>query len=541
MVSGRWISSRRWVIAGLMTRGPIQSWAPYAAGGLVLVCAVLATARNIRKHARQLVLREKREAYLPTALAKLQATASPRPDIAARELSPRDLAHMRFFIDRGLQPIDSFNGFTIIDQFQPAALRYSLNFMQYALAIQQCQYTPSFHGYLSKAQRNLIAKFQDKRVWGYWIWEKLLGHFSLHFDPIGRDNIMLGGFLNLNINLYQANTGDRCYDQPGAFQFRLNVRKTYQHSAHTINAAAVHNFKASVLALYPCEPCLAYTYCNLLGLAGVPAYDRAHGQKHFTDIRNHFRKHLDEDACYPDFTFATGICNLTGTEVRLTEGVYTEMAYAWLANAHFPDVAQRSWAIVRTESLSLQQDGRIKIQTKGAADNLDLGAYRKSPTTLLAITAIGAREMGDDAMAEAAMAELDRVGNPTLEDGILRYEVSSYTQSHIAIARLLRRDDWRSTILNGPPASCLTGPLLTEASYPDVLVARAFSDGDDLQLVLYPGGTQRRQMLGLERLRPDTRYRVEGAVTEQIIADASGRANLSVDLEGRTPVNVLPA
>jgi hypothetical protein len=48
-------------------------------------------------------------------------------------------------------------------------------------------------------------------------------------------------------------------------------------------------------------------------------------------------------------------------------------------------------------------------------------------------------------------------------------------------------------------------------------------------------------MLGLERLRPDTQYRVEGAVTEQIIADASGRANLSVDLEGRTPVNVLPA
>jgi hypothetical protein len=250
---------------------------------------------------------------------------------------------------------------------------------------------------------------------------------------------------------------------------------------------------------------------------------------------------LDEDACYPDFTFATGICNLTGTEVRLTEGVYTEMAYAWLANVHFPDVAQRSWAIVRTESLSLQQDGRIKIQTKGPADNLDLGAYRKSPTTLLAITAIGAREMGDDAMAEAAMAELERVGNPTLDDGILRYEVSSYTQAHIAIARLLRRDDWRSTILNGPPASCLTGPLLAEASYPDVLVARAFSDGDNLQLVLYPGGTQRRQILGLERLRPDTRYRVEGAVTEQIIADAAGRAKLSVDLEGRTPVNVLPA
>jgi hypothetical protein len=87
------------VIAGLMTRGPITAWAPYAAAGVVLVFASLATARSMRKHSRQLALREKREAYLPTALAKLQATASPRPDIAARELSRRDLAHMRFFID----------------------------------------------------------------------------------------------------------------------------------------------------------------------------------------------------------------------------------------------------------------------------------------------------------------------------------------------------------------------------------------------------------------------------------------------------------
>jgi hypothetical protein len=74
-----------------------------------------------------------------------------------------------------------------------------------------------------------------------------------------------------------------------------------------------------------------------------------------------------------------------------------------------------------------------------------------------------------------------------------------------------------------------------------VLVARAFSDGDDLQLVLYPGGTHRRQELGLERLKPNARYRVEGAVTEQLIADAAGRAKLTVDLDGRTPVNVLPA
>ena len=31
-----------------------------------------------------------------------------------------------------------------------------------------------------------------RKVWSYWVYESLLGNFSLDFDPIGKDNIMLG-------------------------------------------------------------------------------------------------------------------------------------------------------------------------------------------------------------------------------------------------------------------------------------------------------------------------------------------------------------
>jgi hypothetical protein len=48
----------------------------------------------------------------------------------------------------------------------------------------------------------------------------------------------------------------------------------------------------------------------------------------------------------------------------------------------------------------------------------------------------------------------------------------------------------------------LLGSILTDAKYADVLVAHAFSNGDDLELVLYPGP----QDIHVERLRPGSKY-----------------------------------
>jgi hypothetical protein len=94
--------------------------------------------------------------------------------------------------------------------------------------------------------------------------------------------------------------------------------------------------------------------------------------------------------------------------------------------------------------------------------------------------------------------------------------------------------------VKGPPASALSGPILEDATYPDVLVAKAFSHGDDLELVLYPGNGDGVQNLGLERLRPNATYTVTGGVEGQLVAGSDGRARLNVRLSGRTAVYLVP-
>jgi hypothetical protein len=87
----------------------------------------------------------------------------------------------------------------------------------------------------------------------------------------------------------------------------------------------------------------------------------------------------------------------------------------------------------------------------------------------------------------------------------------------------------------------LRGPILTDAKYPDVLVARAFSNGDDLDLVLYPGANPGRQDIRVERLRPGSKYAMRNGSDHAFAADNSGAASLTVELNGRTPIHIVPA
>lgn len=74
--------------------------------------------------------------------------------VPVTEHTPEDLAHLRYALDLALQPLDSFAGFTKIDQFREAATRYQLNALSYSLSMAQFTRTPAFTGYLAEAQRN---------------------------------------------------------------------------------------------------------------------------------------------------------------------------------------------------------------------------------------------------------------------------------------------------------------------------------------------------------------------------------------------------
>ena len=171
-------------------------------------------------------------------------------------------------------------------------------------------------------------------------------------------------------------------------------------------------------------------------------------------------------------------------------------------------------------------------------DKIDPGNYR--PGSLFAYVAIlvSAREFGDDELAEAALRSMDQ------DCGFSRNGVACYTKgSNLANVwgvegRLMQTGDFRKSFVVGPRQSVFTGPILTGARYPDVLVARAFGDEEGLDLILYPGAASGPQKIVIERLKPGATYELRGARETTFRADDRGVASLDVDLRGRTPLHV---
>jgi len=99
-----------------------------------------------------------------------------------------------------------------------------------------------------------------------------------------------------------------------------------------------------------------------------------------------------------------------------------------------------------------------------------------------------AREFGDNEMARRPSIAWTWTAAAARTGASWRYgKMSNLSNTTAVIGRIRRRGDFRAAVVEGPPASVFTGPLLTGASYPEVLVARAFSKGEDLDLVLFNG------------------------------------------------------
>lgn len=149
-------------------------------------------------------------------LQSVPYTEPPLKVAVAGELSEKELAHARLLMDRVLQPIDSFEGFTTIDQFRESAWRYQLVSTNYALAAMQVNHVPAFSGYLHEAQQNSIIKMTDRRVWHYWRIENFLGNLKFGADPIKSENIMYSGWWALALGAFERATGDLRFSEPGA-------------------------------------------------------------------------------------------------------------------------------------------------------------------------------------------------------------------------------------------------------------------------------------------------------------------------------------
>ncbi|MBM4335333.1 MAG: hypothetical protein FJ108_05370 [Deltaproteobacteria bacterium] len=497
-------------------------------------------SRGTRRRAAKREKQQARAAFVPASWAEVQKRAAARPSPAARELSVDQIESVRYALDRALQPADRWDGFDIIDQFQPAALRYQLNHLGFALALYQCHYAPSFGGHLGLAQRNLIERYLQRRVWGYWVYESCWGHLNFtNFDPVARDNIMLTGWFGMHVGQYMVSSGDRRYGEPGSLTFRLNERTAYVHDIHTIAESVAKGFDRSDFCLFPCEPNWIYPICNHYGMTCLAAHDAAFGTTYVSDHLPRWQEMLDREFTDESGSYIGLRSQHTGIEAPFPAG---EAGFAWFANCFAPDRARRLWAVAREElrpALVNDASGVARLVLPGRG--LDPGHYRFGHTMDYATILLCAREFGEDEIAEGAQRALDLECGLATNGGVRRYAHSSNLANALAIqGRLARTGDFRASVVEGPPASVLSGPRLADARYPDVLVAKAWSEGDALDLVLHPGAKPGRQTLGIERLRPLARYAVTGARASELVADARGGATLEVDLDGRTELRVAP-
>jgi hypothetical protein len=533
-----WLGSA--ALAGALA-GP-ETWAPapLVVPALTVAGAFALHRRNAAQRAAGRAARAERAAFLPAERARVASFAATGAS-GERELTPQQLASARYLLDRALQPIGELRGFDRIDQFQTSALRYQLNHAGYALAELQCHYAPSFHGYLAQAQRNLIEQSIQKQIWSYWCYETSWGHLNFRdWDPAGRDNIMLTGWFGLHVSLYTSSSGDRRYAEPGSLPYRLNARTTYAHDVHTLAASVAANFARADYCLYPCEPNWVYPICNHYGMTSLVAHDRLFGSSYVKELLPRWLHSLDTE-----FTDESGSViglrsELTGLRFPFPAG---DGGFALFASCFAPERAQRQWAVARHDlarAIVKDADGRPCFSFPGAG--FDFGNYRRGWAGTWASLLANAREFGDEEIAQAAESSLARDGARREDRGVAHYAAMSNLSNIQAVAGALRRaGDFRRAVTEGPPESALRGPLLAEAKYPEVLVARAWSDGERLQLVLHPGSAPGVQRLGLARLRPGGAYQVRGAVSQRLVADAEGAAAIDVALMGRTALEIAPA
>jgi hypothetical protein len=527
-------------LAGVFAGAEIWVPAPWLVPALTVAGAVALHRRNAAQRAAGRGARAERSAFLPREIARVAAFDA-APASGARELTPDQLASARYLYDRALQPIGRLSGFDRVDQFQTSALRYQINHAGYALAELQCHYAPSFHGYLSRAQHNLIEQYLQKPVWSYWCYETSWGHLNFtNWDPASRDNIMLTGWLGIHVNLAMSSTGDRRYAQPGSLPFRLNARTTYAHDAHTLAASVSSNFARADYCLYPCEPNWVYPICNHYGMTSLVLHDRLFGA---SDAKQHLPRWLH--SLDTEFTDESGSViglrsELTGLRFPFPAG---DGGFALFASCWAPERAQRQWAVARHDlarAIVRDASGKPRLAFPGAG--FDFGNYRRGWAGTWASLLAGAREFGDEEIAEAAENALEADGRRCDDRGVTHYAAMSNLSNIQAVAGKLRRaGDFRRAVTEGPASTALRGPLLADAKYPDVLVARAVSDGENLELVLHPGAAAGVQRLGIERLKPGATYQVRGAASSRFSADADGAAQIDVALHGRTALEIAPA
>jgi hypothetical protein len=469
-------------------------------------------------------LRPSRDSTLPRSLP-----ASPHAQRTTHPIATDEqLTVVRTMCDLALQPLEQFNGFDTIDQFREAAWRYQLTSAGYALALHQRIHAPAFTGYLSQAQANLITKHLEPKVWRYWRWENLWGNLRWDPDPIKRENVMLSGYLLLSLGSYEQLSGDHRFHEPGALTFGR-----YPYDADSIAESVSRQMGASWICAYPCEPNWVFIYCNIVAYLGLMTQDSLTGSTHASVIADRFRSTIAEEFRGRSGQFQTIRSQRFGFSIP-GSGAIADLTAAFLLNPVHPDLARSGWDRVRS-TIEIDAEGCASMQL-GFLDHIDPGTYTISTGFAYSWLAAAAREMGDDEVADAAISTVTRLAPPTTADGAKRWGLSNFANFVLALGVLGERDAFRTLVTGGRPTM---GPMLAGVNYPQVLIARAVTDGRDLELTICPDGSSSDTRLLFADLVPHRTYELKGAGVP-VVADAAGEAAVELLLHERTDLHLLP-
>ncbi len=483
--------------------------------------------------ALSLAFKPRRRSPTPAVLVQA-ATASCEPAPAShREEEPdsRTTSLLRLLLDRALQPVDAFEGFEQRDQFQTAALRYQVNFLSYALSMAQRRFLPACAGAMHEAQRRLLLKQQDHRLWRYWALESLWGHLRRSRDPVPRDNIMYTGFVLMQIALAEAALG-RSIAADGQTHLRLRHPggEVFAYGRDDLARVLAEQYARAPWGLLACEPHWIYPLCNMITAAGLRAVDAQARDDRWARLSGRFMAGIERDFTTADGRIVPFRSSLTGLALPMAGGAVMQAFPCLFLNAIDPVRARRQWERLR-DDLAHQDWAR-------AFWPIDVGNYGFSRASSLAASAAAAAEMGDGEGLAALLAMLDRECPPVMLHGIAhRPRASLWAHAVELMARCGGKDGLRSLI---ETPAMVKGPHVAEAPYPSVLVTRAVARGAALDLVLRAGVAPGPVTLRLAGLDPGRSYATTGDIAAAVRAGADGEATVDLILADRLSLTIHP-
>lgn len=507
---------------GMLDPSPRAIWdlAPSYVMLFVLAFAglILLLASRAAKRPRPVI-----PAWSPPAIGADERDALP-------ELGLEDWQRIRLILDRALQPIASFDGFEWRDQFQTGAVRYQLNFLSYALSSLQQACLPAMQAYLLEAQRRLLAKQSNPRVWRYWQLENLWGNLRRGADPVPRDNIMYTGFVAAQIALAQAASSGRLVTNDPALDLRTTDGRRFTYSQDDLILCLSRQYAAAPFGLLACEPNWIYPLCNTITATALRTYDSQHGTHHWESVASTFRDGLEREFTAADGSLIPFRSSLTGLPAPALGGAVMQAFPCYFLNALFPDLAAQHWARFRSSIASRSW--------RRAFWPVDVGNYGFSYASSLAASAAAAAEMGDSDIAVQLLASLDEACPAVLSAGVRhRPRASLWAHGLEIIARHGTANGLRTLTTTGlrPEA-----PFIADAPYPAIFVAAARSEGRSLRATLYPDETPGIFALGIGGLMPDRHYRLADRTSALWRADKTGHLRLSIPVSGRTELHLVP-